>query len=436
MLDLVVLYRRSRQIRRLTIIAAAAVAVIVSSRALAGSREWQPIVIKTGLLSGLTGTPVDRLEVMAFHDRRLEPIPFQIDSIIDGAYVLPGGPEATASDAIPAMGKDDDLVMMISDLGDHAPDSAALAPKTLEIRVMDTAGTSRYAYVAASAHPRLSSRAYVRFDPSTDTIETEHYRVAMMNGLPGDFATQNRIDERGPNLIDRFKVRLSTKVLHLIRFSFSEDDVRTRILAWKAGPIRVIRRLSHSVELVLGLKAPVFERNDFFYRDYLENPFQMKLSWAPRIFFSDIRVRLDLDFNHLDGYEVLWSGMMPPSIKIGDTNADLRISGQPPPPVSWIAIRGNGSTTIQTLAPAPDLSLLDRRLYFNDAPDHPDPPEHTAGEHPGIGYVITGWEKLGSGIHTFDSLLITTPGDYSPDVLLEELHTPPTVLVRPITVEK
>ena len=246
-----------------------------------------------------------------------------------------------------------------------------------------------------------------------------------------DFTTQNGVGTHRPNQIDRMKVRLTTLVIDLIRFSFSEDDIHSVLLAWKVGPIRVIRRLSHSVNLLLGLHSPVFERNDFFYRDHLENPFKMHLSWAPRIFFRDIRVRIDLDFNELSGYELLWSQMPMPPLKIGDREMEQRLAAMGSVPISWIAIRGAGRTTVQTLAPTPDLTLLNRQLYFNDAPNRPDPPEHIAGEHPGIGYVITGWEKLESGVHRFDSLLITTRPDYSPEVLMEELHSPPVVTVRP-----
>ncbi|HKM99570.1 MAG TPA: hypothetical protein VJX23_03570 [Candidatus Binataceae bacterium] len=398
----------------------------------ASPRDWQPLVLKGAQIPGLVGARIDRLEVLAFHDGRLEPIPFQADEIaIDGSYALPGGPQPTVDDSPGIIDNEDEIAMMISDLGERAAAASGLPRGAFEIEVSDPlGGQDRYAYIAAVDSPHLSAVSYVAFDPAVDSIETSHYRVGLTNGLPSDFAMQDRMNERRPNLIDRFKVRLSTMVLHLFHFSFSEDDIHSRVLAWKAGPIRVIRRLSHSVNLVLGLHSPVFERNDFFYRDYLENPFKMHLSWAPRIFFGDIRVRLDLDFNDLSDYELLWSQMAMPPVRIGDAKMEQAISHAPPASISWIAVRGHGHTTIQTLAPTPDLALLDRQLYFNDDWKTPDPPERTPGEHPGIGYVITGWEKLESGTHEFDSLLISTPGDYSPDVLLRELHTPALAKAR------
>jgi hypothetical protein len=427
-------YRRSRQSRhRAKLVAVWLVAVLSASRVWASPREWQPLILKGGQLPSLSGVDIGHLEVLAIHSGRAEPIPFQVDELShEGSYALPEGPGGMPRSPRPTFSPDDEIAMMVSDFGEKGTATTRLPSQALEIEVADPLGGSlRYAYVGVTDTPRLSDRRYVAFDPRTDTIETDHYRVGLTNGLPTDFATQNGVGVHRPNRIDRMKVRLSTLVIGLIRFSFSEDDIHSELLAWKVGPIRVVRRLSHSVHLLLGLHSPVFERNDFFYRDHLETPFKMHFSWAPRIFFRDIRVRIDLDFNDLSGYELLWSQMPMPPLKIGNREMEQRLAAMGSVPISWIAIRGAGRTTVQTLAPTPDLPLLKRTLYFNDAPNRPDPPEHIPGEHPGIGYVITGWENLESGVHKFDSLLITTRADYSPDVLLEELHSPPVVTVRP-----
>jgi len=426
-------YRRSHQSRHLPdMVAVWLVAVLCASRVSASPREWQPLILKGSQLSSLSGVDIGHLEVLAIHSGKAEPIPFQVDEVShEGSYVLPEGPAGMPGDPRRTFSALDEIALMLSDLGEKGTATAQLPSQALEIEVADPLrGSLRYAYLGVAHAPRLSDRRYLAFDPRTDTVETDHYRVGLTNGLPTDFTTQSGVGEQRPNLIDRMKVRLTTLVVGLIRFSFSEDDIHSELLAWKVGPIRVVRRLSHSVNLLLGLRSPVFERNDFFYRDHLETPFKMHFSWAPRIFFRDIRVRIDLDFNDLSGYELLWSQMPMPPLKIGNQEMEQRLAAMGSVPISWIAIRGAGRTTVQTLAPTPDLPLLSRQLYFNDAPNRPDPPEHIPGEHPGIGYVITGWEKLEGGVHPFDSLLITTRADYSPEVLMEELHSPPVVTVR------
>src|SRR5215472_8324795 len=115
---------------------------------------------------------------------------------------------------------------------------------------------------------------------------------------------------------------------------------------------------------------------------------------------------------------------------------ERRVTEQGPISITWLAMRGPNRMTLQTLMPSPDLSLLTRQLYFNNDGAKPDPPESTPGEHPGIGYVITGWENLGSGTKEFDALLITTPADYSPDVLMKELNAAPSITARPLANQK
>jgi hypothetical protein len=117
------------------------------------------------------------------------------------------------------------------------------------------------------------------------------------------------------------------------------------------------------------------------------------------------------------------------ALKIGDPKL-LELPKSSPPPIEWIALRGGGRVLIQTIAPASDLQLLDRRLYFNDDPSTPDAPERVRGEHPGIGYAMTGWENLAAGSHTLVSMLIGAPADYDADILLKEYQTPPKVAVR------
>ena len=426
-------YRRSRQSHfRFRIGAAAILLASFSPPTSASPRAWEPLVLKVSKTAG--GAPIDHLETFAIHGGVLEPIPFQVDEASDdGSFLLPDGPEGKPVDTHRPLGPGDEVVMMFSDLGEKRSPKTVLPAPAVEVEVDDSAdGSPRYAYMASEASPQLSTKHYVNFVPATETIETDHYRIGLRNGLPVDYATQSRMGGQGPNLIDRMKVRLSTRVFHMVPFSFNEDDIESRPLAWKVGPVRVIRRISHSVNLMMGLGTPEIERVDLFYRDSLDTPFKMPLPWAPKIFFGDIRVRIDLDFNGLDGYELLWSDMKIPPVKLGDPAMEHRIAEQGAIPVTWMGMRGPSRMTLQTLTPSRDLSLLTRQLYFNNDGARPDPPESTAGEHPGIGYVITGWENLGSGVKEFDALLITTPADYSPDVLMKELHAPPSVTVRPL----
>ncbi len=406
----------------------------IPSTLFASPRTWQPLIIKGGQAPQLCKRPLNQFEVLAMRDGKLAAIPFQIDQINpDSKYVLPEGPQPVAPQHPGVLDAKDEIVMMIADLGERAKPEATLPPGAFEIAMSDPlGGPIRYAYIATDAHPILSPLHYVDYDAAKNSIDTDHYRFGYTRGVPSDYAPQSRKHEDGPNLLDRFKIRVRATVLKLFHFNLNEDKVDNRLLAWKVGPVRVVRLLTHSVRVVFGIRSPEVTNYDFFYRDCVENPFKVRFPWVPRVLFGDIKVRMDLDFTGLDGYAISWSRMHDGPLRIGDPKL-LKISQSDPPRVEWIALRGGGRMIIQTIAPTSDLQLLDRRLYFNDDPNIPDPPERVRGEHPGIGYAMTGWENLASGSHTLVSMLIDAPQDYDADVLLREYQAPPSVAIRPVS---
>jgi hypothetical protein len=431
--------RTLRQARRwpcLTGVTAAAVllvALLHGAPAYAAARSWQPLVLKGKRFPTLLGSPIEKFEVLAFHAGKLVPIPFQIDQMAArGKYALPDGPEPTAPAAPGIFARDDQLAMMISDLGGPCSEDCKPPPGSVQVDAADPlGGPDRFAYVAAVANPQTSPVAYVRYDPTVDRIEADSYRMTLTHQLPTDFALQDQMDAGRPNLIDRIKVRASARVLGIFHYRVNEDEVRNRLLAWKAGPIRIIRRLSHSVEIILGIRSPEVVSENYFYRDYIDNPFHVRFPWVPRALFGDIHVRIDLDFSDLRGYALRWSGMNQPPVRIGDSTAEQALAAMDPPPrIRWIALQSPGHTLVQTLRPSPLLRLVERRLYFRDNPAVPDPPERVRGENPGVGYLMTGWEKLSSGDQVIDSLLISVPGDYDPGLLVKELRRPLRVSVR------
>jgi hypothetical protein len=400
----------------------------------ASPRTWQPLIIKGSEAPQLLKRPINQFEVLAMREGKLAPIPFQIDQINpDGGYVLPDGPAPIASTHPGVLDAKDEIVLMIADLGERAKPYAALPTGALEVAMEDPLGGAvRYAYLATEAHPAVSPLHYVDYDAATNTVETDRYRFGYTRGVPSDYAPQSRKHENGPNLLDRFKIRVRATVLKLFHFNVNEDKVDNRLLAWKVGPVRVVRLLTHSVRVVFGIRSPEVSNYDFFYRDCVENPFKVRFPWVPRLLFGDIQVRMDLDFTGLDGYAISWPRMSGGALKIGDPKL-LKTSLSDPPRVEWIALRGGGRMIIQAIAPTSDLQLLDRRLYFNDDPNTPDAPERVRGEHPGIGYVMTGWENLASGSHTLVSMLIGAPENYDADILLKEYQTPPSVTVRALS---
>ncbi|MGH7863882.1 MAG: hypothetical protein ACREQB_02755 [Candidatus Binataceae bacterium] len=406
--------------------------------ALAGPRSWQPLVATGSQVKKLLGARIEHIEVLSTESGALRPIPFQIDERLgDGRFALPDGRQPVADDSPGIIDGDDELAMMISDLGERARRGGEemMPAGAVELEVIDPlGGPNRYAYVASVEHPRRSTRSYVEYDFKRNSIETDGYRIGFTNQMPTDFALQERMGENRANLIDRFKVRISAKVLGYFHFKMNEDRLIHHLTAWHSGPIRVIRRIEHSVNLIFGIRSPEVASYNLFYRDYIQNPFEVRFPWIPRLIFGDINVRIALDFTGLAGYSLVWSDMNRAPLKIHEVRGTPLLDADgSAPPITWIAFRGNGRIIIQTLAPSPVVNRIVRRLYFRNDTDFRDPPERVPGENPAIGYVMTGWEELPSGTHHIDSLLIDAPADYSPELLLRELSNPPVIECRALS---
>ncbi|HJU11123.1 MAG TPA: hypothetical protein VJ728_09620 [Candidatus Binataceae bacterium] len=125
--------------------------------------------------------------------------------------------------------------------------------------------------------------------------------------------------------------------------------------------------------------------------------------------------------------------MASPPIVIGSNSSEERhldneLQG---PATEWIGLRGNDRLLLQTLRPSPDVRLIRRMLYYRNS-DTPDPPERYPGQHPGVGYITTGYANLGAGSHTFDALFIIAPGTCDPLKLMREIGTSLVVKVHQI----
>ncbi|MGH7917227.1 MAG: hypothetical protein ACREQE_07140, partial [Candidatus Binataceae bacterium] len=238
----------------------------------ASVRGWQPLILKGSQLPQLLGARENRFEMLAAHSGKLAPIPFQVDEVLpDGRYVLPHGKAPVKDDSPGIFDRDDQVVVMLSDFGTRA--QSGLPKGALEIQVADPlGGPDRYAYIAAVDKPERSAVRYIQYDPASDTIRSSYYRIGMTGGWPTDFALQHGLEQDPPNLIDRFKVRTTARILGLFSYRMNENDVRSTLLGWKVGPVRMIRRERHSVNILLGVHSPGVHSQVFLYRNFMENP--------------------------------------------------------------------------------------------------------------------------------------------------------------------
>ncbi|MGH7780016.1 MAG: hypothetical protein ACREQR_09325 [Candidatus Binataceae bacterium] len=395
-------------------------------------RDWRVIVLKGAQMRQLVGAAENRLEVLALHQGRLEPIPFQVDQVLpDGSYALPDGPEPVIGKIPAILDRNAEIAMMLSDLGERAERHDQLPLGTVEVSALDpTNGVHGYAYIAAVSSPSLSPVSYVNYEPRAGQIDGAGYRMTFRKDFPIGLALRNARGGWSHNLITGAQVRVTARVLMYFTLRFGASGVHNRVLAWRAGPIRLIRRVSHSVNLVLGITSPRVVSSEIFYRDYSQDSFVAKVLWVPRMVVSDVRVRTWLDFAGIDGFTLAWSGMDDPPLAIGSADAyKLAALRRDPPSADWIALTGDGKIVTQTFMPSPDLAAVRLQLYYCDGALLAEESDNCTGDTLQIGYLMTGWENLSAGTHRLESLLLVLPDDQNPRQVARELATPPTLAV-------
>lgn len=443
--------RAARAVARAFLAALALTAALAArdaspARADSLSPIWRSIVLKGAAMPQLVGSPKNHLEVLALHVGRLAPIPFQVDEVLpDGRYALPDGPAPLADDSPGILDRDDEVAMMFSDLGDRAwPPPRELPSGALEIEALDAArGVRRYAYIAAVPSPRRSAVSYVSYDPSHSRVEGGAYAMTFRGDFPVGLALKDGRGNLSPSLIDGSQVQAAARVLMLFKLRLNADGMTNRVSAWHGGPIRLIRRVTHSLKLTFGIKSPPVLSEEVFYRDRAEDSFAARVPWVPRLFFTDVRVRAWFDFVGLDGFALSWSGstwhVLAPGAKdaapaakdaalAANGSALTTMIGDDPPEARWLALKGRGRIVMQTFTPSPDFAALRRRLYYCDGAAAASADCARGGLQ--IGYSMSGWENLAAGAHRVDSVLLILPDGAKPEAVVPELSSAPLVSVR------
>ena len=346
--------------------------------------------------------------------------------------VLDRGPEPNTDPSPGVLDENDEILFMLSDAGRRIlPEEIPAAIDCLvEVRLsLGNAEGWVYAVVSDPAGA-VSPPPYVEYDPDRDAVTGARSVVGFRGATPRSFALRTR-GGQPPNLLDRLKVRAHARFLGLIPLSRDEDDLKTEFVAWKSGPIRVIRRQRQWVRLGWGLRTPIFRNDSFSYRDFSELPVSLVLNFPPTYFFGGIEIQGVLDFRGLNGWRLRSDGSIAP-LPIGSItkrqSASLeRSSGD------WFALIGDEATLVQTLTVSPSLATVERRLVYREG-TAAQPPEDDPGEHPGVGYRLTGWGAVDRGAHWFASTSYVLPAGYDVESFLAERIANLEMEARPLEI--
>ncbi|WP_059421115.1 hypothetical protein [Sulfuricella sp. T08] len=380
------------------------------------SSPYYPVIVRGAEVKTLLGVPAAKIRAIARHGNALEAIPFQIDrKDANGSYELARNVTVNTS----MLGAADECVFMTADAGERItliPEQYAQQP-AVEIALVDPkSGAQKWVYLlvtnSAQNLPTPPSKYYVAYDPLRDVIETNAYRIGFSSDHPFMVSSlqwhTGEASKWSPNLLDTMKIRHHGKLFGNIGFTRTQDDYVSRIVAVKEGHVRIIRRTVNSVRVIGYLQSPsvtvdyVAYANGFQMDTTIDFPFP--LGW----FFSDIKTFTSIDWNDDPAL---------PGLRIhgGDTPKGLAVDGHMTPEKErfnkvagqrFAVENAYGLLLVQLEMEKP--LPVEVHLYLQDDRTRADPPENIPGQYGNVGFLTTGWEKVGTSVHhlLFNVLLL------------------------------
>jgi hypothetical protein len=260
-------------------------------------RRYDAVVVNGERLGGMQGEPASELRLFSFLKGRFQAIPFQVDERdAQGEFVLPSGPLASEDEDRGLLDYNDELVFLAADAGDRAPEGCTPmegVARWTEIQLRDPLALDQEAWVYlcrfSGTPPPVSSRDYIRYLPQAEQILSEHYQLGYRKGMSlyTDLHYPDGRGGYGPDLMDRIKVRIQVKFLfNIIRKKVTEDDFRAEVVAWKDGPVRVLRNVQNYVRVLFNLSsASVFSVSEY-YPWYMFTPLRLTIPFDLKWVFN------------------------------------------------------------------------------------------------------------------------------------------------------
>ncbi len=375
-------------------------------------RELDPVILIGKQLLPLIKTRIDNLALYRYREANFEPIPFQVDERnLWGKFVINVGEKIGKDWDKGLLDKNDELVFMARDLGDRAIENDWFHQYSacIEIEVTDplTDGKGWAYLVAASSEAERSPFDYINFE-----FENDQSRIIMQFGSIGTDYSLNSTnygshrlgdEEFGPNFLDRIKFRIECQLQEYLSgrsFSFNEEEFDIDFVGYKDGPVRVIHRIKHIIN-ILGFKVRVRQADTISYPYYIFNPNALSIPVTLNKMVSKFAQKAYIDTNRLAEGMWFFSDRNPRPVMVDGvmSPAEEQLDRSSP---RWMGI--SGPSGVYLLVARFDQSYLEQvqvRLYYMDDREMTDPPEMEQGQTPGFGYEFD-LINLKRGTYQFD----------------------------------
>ncbi len=200
----------------------------------------------------------------------------------------------------------------------------------------------------------------------------------------------------------------------IARVTITERDGQHALIAWRAGPVRVVRRSRHKVDIGLGIQLTAGLAHTYFYAENVYGPGAMKLPVSPSLFFKQVTAMGGADLQGMAGWRYVGPGAPWPGFAVDERMdaRERRFEGNG----SWFALIGDGQGFVVAITMSENLKRsIPLSLVYVDDITHRAPPEVTPGSVPLVGIEGRDGQKLAPGRYGFQLNIVGLPGPQPDD---------------------
>ncbi len=390
------------------------------------NRRFDPVIIQGAMLAPFLSDNINNLRlyrIVSRHgEKEIELVPFQIDERNEhGDWIFnfnkQGNPVPLKRTSLAPQ---DELVFMAKDAGAGLKGGRLNMheARVMEIQLTDPVDDARaYVYLALFKDdpPPLSPVHYIKYDPKDDRVSATLYTMAFSKKAPLSYdyyEIPESAGGEGMNIFDGFKMRLDINTV-LFNIHRDEDDFKSRLVGYIQGPVRVIRRVANSMDIMLGIQSPSVLSDSMYYYDFFQFPTVVDIPIDLQRLYVVKKARLvtTTDFNHNALGMYFYNSNNPKGLKItgtmSKTQEELNRS-----PYDWAVVSGPQGAWMNRVVMGKDVPFT-KGLYFVDDETKKDPPENEPGQIGSTGYDFGNLMKAKKGTYTFTSY-IYMPVAYKP----------------------
>ncbi len=350
-------------------------------------RKSDPVVVLGKDLGPLIGATANSLFLYAMKEGRLIPIPYQIDEKDKrGKLVVDRGKRPKPDKDKGLIDDNDELIFMSGDTGDKAPVDTNIGQRVgIEITITDPlTGEVGWVYLLKFDKAQPTSTAnYVRYAPEEDRIYARNFSIAYdptrNNMYYEHISMTTAAGGNNTDICDRWVGRVNITIKGIRkRWLGNEGILKSEVIGYKDGPVRVVRKIKNYFRLPFGIKAFKVELDYLYYADSFKSISTISIPFNVDLFCKKAWLTAGTDYTPAAYGMTIYTDRHEPVTLDGVMSDDeMKMRDKL---IDHFVLTGTQGTLISRNVFASDTPLAQgNNIYIMDEPDSPFPPEREPG---------------------------------------------------------